>query len=285
MVLSCAAAGAASAASARAKALAIIDQDPVGHPADRHRGDDAQAVGVDDRDVVRQAVGDVERTLVGAEREAPGARADQDVVDDLAARRRRPPPRGWPGRAPRRRGLPSAVISTSTGVTCSWRKPAGRNGMLPTTSRVATSMMLTTPESSAETQSSRASGVSAKRRGRVSTRMSAITSCAVDVDHVHEVRGLGGDEDEPAVRGDLHALRLLAGLEEADLLAGLDVPDRRRRVLLVRDVEMAAVGVQVEGLGLGDVGDPAQQLAGRHVVLGDHRVVGAADEERGCGRR
>ena len=49
--------------------------------------------------------------------------------------------------------------------------------MSPTTSSVATSTMSMTPESSAETHSSARSGVSAKRRGRVSTRMSAITSC------------------------------------------------------------------------------------------------------------
>ena len=94
-----------------------------------------------------------------------------------------------------------------------------------------------------------------------------------------EVGGLGGDEDEAAVAGDLDALGLLAGLVEADLLAGLDVVDGGRRILLVRDVEVAAIGVQVEGLGLGHVADALHQLAAGHLVDGDHRVVGAADIE------
>ena len=123
--------------------------------------------------------------------------------------------------------------------------------MVPVTSSVATSMMSMTPESSAETQSSLASG-----RQREAARAGVDQDVGdhlllVDVDDVHEVRRLRRDEDELAVGGDLHPLGLLAGLEEAGLLAGLEIPDGRRGVLLVRDVEVPAVGVEVEGLGLG----------------------------------
>ena len=63
-----------------------------------------------------------------------------------------------------------------TGVTSSGRNPSGSNSKLSTTSWLATSMMLTEPDSSLVTHSSLPSGVSAKRRGRLPTRMLASTS-------------------------------------------------------------------------------------------------------------
>src|SRR5262245_26224169 len=46
----------------------------------------ALGLGVDHRNVVAEAVGDIERILVTREREAPGPFADQDVAQDFAGR-------------------------------------------------------------------------------------------------------------------------------------------------------------------------------------------------------
>src|SRR5215471_7101746 len=64
----------------------IIDRDPPRHAADGDRDDRLATRGVDDRDVVAKTVGDVEGLLVAREREAPGALADEDVGQHLAAR-------------------------------------------------------------------------------------------------------------------------------------------------------------------------------------------------------
>ena len=137
----------------------------------------------------------------------------------------------------------------------------------------AVSMISTMPASSADTQSSRPSGDSAKRRGRVPTRMSLTTLRGRDVDDVHEARRLGGDEGKAPVRRDQHAFRLGPVAKWAFTCAGLEIDHGRFRIVLVRDVEIAAVRVQVERLRIGDVAEALDQLVRRHVVERDGVVA------------
>src|SRR5262249_40441665 len=67
-------------------ARSIIDRHAPGNAADRHRDDRLAAPGIDDGDVVAEAVGDEEPLPVARQRDAPRALADQDVALDLAGR-------------------------------------------------------------------------------------------------------------------------------------------------------------------------------------------------------
>ena len=62
-------------------------------------------------------------------------------------------------------------------------------------------------------------------------------------------------------------------------LAGFEIEHRGFGIVLVRDVEIAAIRVQVEGLRIADVAEPLDQLLGRHVVECDRVVAAAADDE------
>src|SRR5262245_29014473 len=64
----------------------IIDRDAPRNAADRDGDDRLAALGLDDGDVVAEAVGHIELALVARQRDAPGALADQNVALNLAAR-------------------------------------------------------------------------------------------------------------------------------------------------------------------------------------------------------
>ncbi len=64
----------------------IIDCDAPGDAADRDRDDGFARLGVDDRHVVAETVGDEELALVARQGDAPRTFADEDVAFDLAGR-------------------------------------------------------------------------------------------------------------------------------------------------------------------------------------------------------
>src|SRR5436309_1750142 len=66
-------------------ALLVINEEPIGDLPDRYGGHHFEVFGIDDRDIVRQPVGDVEHFLVGTQRQPPRAMAYQNIVQDLAA--------------------------------------------------------------------------------------------------------------------------------------------------------------------------------------------------------
>src|SRR4051812_32632228 len=85
----CAKAGApkTTRASATRKAQSlIIDDHAPGHAADRNGNDRLLAFRIDDRDVVAEAVRDIQKLLVPRHGDAPGALADQHIALRLAAR-------------------------------------------------------------------------------------------------------------------------------------------------------------------------------------------------------
>src|SRR5215475_7660133 len=57
----------------------VIDHHAPGNAPDRHGNERLAALGIDDGDVVAEAVGDVELALVARQRDAPGALSDQDI--------------------------------------------------------------------------------------------------------------------------------------------------------------------------------------------------------------
>src|SRR5262252_8756339 len=61
-------------------ARSVIERHAPGNAADRHRDDRLAAPGIDDGDVVAEAVGDEEPLPVARQRDAPRALADQDVA-------------------------------------------------------------------------------------------------------------------------------------------------------------------------------------------------------------
>src|SRR5215208_3774169 len=68
------------------RSLFIVDENRIGHLADRNGSQGGEGFGVDDHDVIRKSIGHIELFAVSREPQAPRALAYQYVVQDLPAR-------------------------------------------------------------------------------------------------------------------------------------------------------------------------------------------------------
>ena len=134
---------------------------------------------VDHRDVVRGAVRREEQFFVRREGELPDALADEKIlldleglgIDDGDAVRRPQRDEGA--------GLPSFVMRMPTGWIASVGHARDLELIFLTMARVAGSMTLTVPPTSAETQSDLPSFENSAKRGRASTSTLSMTLCVV----------------------------------------------------------------------------------------------------------
>ena len=99
------------------------------------------------------------------------------------------------------------------------------------------------------------------------------------IDQMRHVGRFRGRDREPVVGRNGHTLRLHADIDLAHDLPALDVDDRRDGVVLVGDVEPAAVPRQRELLGIDARRQIVEMLVGRRVVDLHGVAVGCADEE------
>ncbi len=104
------------------------------------------------------------------------------------------------------------------------------------------------------------------------------------VDEMRHVGGLGGVDQDLAVRADGHALGLDADLDVAEARALLDIDDGHRVVVLVGDVEDLAVGIEGEQFGVRTGGQGVDDLLLGDVDHLDGVVVADRDEHELCRR-
>ena len=162
--------------------------------ADLDRLDDLQRRDVDDRDIVRDAVGDQQIFFVGRETAVPDALADQQILEHLV---RRPSTTATRLAGPRetKPSLPSLVRLMPTGWICSARSPGISNFTLCLMRRVAGSRIVRPPPTSEVAQSSEPSALKAEKRGREPSRTLATILCEARVDEMrHAGRFRSADE-------------------------------------------------------------------------------------------
>src|SRR5262245_2407157 len=259
----------------------VIDHHAPGNPPDGDGDERLAALGVDDGDVVAEAVGDVEPALVARQRDAPRALADQDVARNLA---RRHVDDGHMG------GVAERDIG---GLAVPGHDQADRRDVgLAHAGRQELDL-------AAHTEVGAVDDIDLARQfpgdpelpavggGRETARPRAHHDVlrhvpALGVDQMDEVADLRGDVQRLAILAQQHAFRLGAGrhLVYDDVLR--DVDDGERGAFLVGDIDAPALLVEREGLRARAGRELADHLELRHVDDVDHVVVAAGDIQPGA---
>ena len=116
------------------------------------------------------------------------------------------------------------------------------------------------------------------KRGRASDQHVGDDLARRGVDEMRHVGGLGGTDQDLAVRADRHAFRLDADLDVAHADPLFEVDDGYRVVVLVGDIEDFTGGILGEELRIGTGGQAVHHLLGRGIDHLDLVVIANRDQ-------